>query len=221
MPFERFARLTQEKRERILEVAAQEFSENGFQGASINRILERAEMSKGAAYYYFADKADLFTTAVLYASDTLQLSSITVDLAGLSRDTFWPTFTQLHRQPLLLSFERPWLFAVIRVASQLAPALVERKPLATLAQNINRLTIDMLKRGQELHAVRNDLEQDLLFAWVQGLDRSSDQWLMEHWTQIDRSVLTRVSDATVEAMRRTLAPHTDALVGPPEKGFAL
>ena len=211
MPFERFERLTAEKRERILETAAQEFAEHGFEGASINRILERAAMSKGAAYYYFADKADLFCTAVMYASDYVQISSMTIDLTSLDRETFWPTFAELHRRPLLRAFERPWLFAVIRVAGQLPPEFIAREPLASLARTIITTTLGLVKRGQELGLIRVDLEDSLIFAWLQGLDRASDQWLMERWAQLDRAMLTRISDATVEAMHRALAPDRSSL----------
>src|SRR5258708_31869284 len=104
MPFERFEKLAPAKRERILEVAAQEFAAKGFEGASVNRILERAQMSKGAAYYYFADKADLFGAAVLYASERIHLADMAVDLAALTAGDFWPNFASLHPPPLFLSF---------------------------------------------------------------------------------------------------------------------
>jgi AcrR family transcriptional regulator len=66
MPFARFERLDPEKRTRLLKAAAQEFAKHGFADASINRILDRAQMSKGAAYYYVADKADLFAATIQY-----------------------------------------------------------------------------------------------------------------------------------------------------------
>jgi len=207
MPFERFERLASAKRERILEVAAQEFAANGFEGASVNRILERAQMSKGAAYYYFADKADLFGAAVLYASERIHLADMAVDLAALTAESFWPIFAELHRQPLLRSFEQPWLFAVIRAAGQLPPEQLEREPLASLARQIISLAMQMVERGQELRIIRRDLPVELIFTWLQGLDRASDQWLTSHWSQLDRAAIARVSDQTVEAMRRTLAPE--------------
>lgn len=80
MPFSRFEKLAPEKREHLLDVAAREFAIYGFADASINRILEQAQMSKGATYYYFEDKVDLFCTVVRYASDYLQLSHLEVDL---------------------------------------------------------------------------------------------------------------------------------------------
>lgn len=60
MPRPRFQKLSIEKQQAILEAAAREFSAHGYEGASINKILETAQLSKGAAYYYFDDKADLF-----------------------------------------------------------------------------------------------------------------------------------------------------------------
>src|SRR5215475_6981545 len=99
MPFPRFHKLEREKRERLLEVAAQEFAMYGFEDASINRILERAQMSKGAAYYYFADKVDLFFTVVQYCNERLKLLDLEVDPATLTSETFWPSFAELHRQP--------------------------------------------------------------------------------------------------------------------------
>jgi AcrR family transcriptional regulator len=60
MPYPRFNKLPVEKRTKLLDSAAQEFAKYGFDDASVNRILQEAHMSKGAAYYYFEGKVDLF-----------------------------------------------------------------------------------------------------------------------------------------------------------------
>jgi AcrR family transcriptional regulator len=46
-------------RERVLAAALAEFAARGLQGASIEDIAARAGVTKGAVYYYFADKEDL------------------------------------------------------------------------------------------------------------------------------------------------------------------
>src|SRR5947209_7475198 len=125
MPFPRFSKLEPEKRERLLEVAAQEFAQYGFEDASLNRILDRTQMSKGAAYYYFEDKVDLFFTVMQYCNERLNLIDQEVEPAMLSAETFWPTFAELHRQPLLRSFEQPWLFAAVNAARRLPPTALE------------------------------------------------------------------------------------------------
>ena len=56
MPRPRFEKLSAEKREQILETAAKAFAAHGYDGASLNQILADADISKGAAYYYFDNK---------------------------------------------------------------------------------------------------------------------------------------------------------------------
>ena len=211
MPFPRFHKLAQEKRERLLDIAAQEFARHGFEDASVNRILERAQMSKGAAYYYFEDKVDLFFTVVQYCTERLKLFDTDLDMAALTEATFWPTFAELHRQPLLRSFEQPWLFAAIRAAGRLSPATLEREPLATLARQIKTLVMSLIKRGQELGVIRTDIPDELIFAWMGALDDASDHWLLTQWKQLDREAIGHISDQTVEAMQRVLAPPEQSL----------
>jgi AcrR family transcriptional regulator len=106
MPFPRFQKLPLEKRERLMEAAAQEFAAYGYDDASMNRILETVHMSKGAAYYYFEDKLDLFFTVIQYCIERSKLD-LKLDPATLTAETFWPTFAELHRQPLMRSYEQP------------------------------------------------------------------------------------------------------------------
>ena len=64
MPRARFQKLSADKQNQIYEAAAREFSANGYEGASINKILDAAHRSRGAAYYYFSAKADFFAAPV-------------------------------------------------------------------------------------------------------------------------------------------------------------
>src|SRR5580692_7405401 len=47
-------------RERLLDAAAQVFARDGYSGASIDRIAAEAGLSKGAVYWNFASKEELF-----------------------------------------------------------------------------------------------------------------------------------------------------------------
>lgn len=206
MPHPRFYKLAAEKRERLLEVAAQEFAAHGFADASINRILDRAQMSKGAAYYYFEDKVDLFFTVMQYCSERLKLIDQDVTVADLTAATFWPTFAALHRQPLLRSFAQPWLFAALHAAGRLPPEALAREPLATFAARLNAWVLAIVKRGQEVGVITTAVADDLLFAWLDAIDEASDRWLLAHWDQLNRDGIAQISDQTVGAMQRMLAP---------------
>jgi AcrR family transcriptional regulator len=194
------------KHEHLLEVAAREFAALGFADASINRILATAGVSKGAAYYYFADKADLFLAAVQYCSRQLHLIDTEIDPQTLDVATFWPTFADLHRQPLLRAFERPWLFGAIKAAGQLPQATLADGPLVEFAARLHAYVLGFIQRGQALRLIRDDLPDPLLFAWLRHIDQASDDWLLEEWMHLTRDDIARISDATVEAMRRVVAP---------------
>jgi len=60
MPKETFFNLPEEKRQFIVEISVKEFGSNGYDKASINRIVENANIAKGSFYQYFNDKKDLF-----------------------------------------------------------------------------------------------------------------------------------------------------------------
>lgn len=55
-----FLKIPEEKRERIVETASLEFSENGFKGASINAMVSALGIAKGSIFQYFGDKKGLF-----------------------------------------------------------------------------------------------------------------------------------------------------------------
>jgi TetR/AcrR family transcriptional regulator len=57
---ERFHNLPEEKKERILSAASEEFSQKGYAGASINRIVVRLGIAKGSLFQYFGTKDGLF-----------------------------------------------------------------------------------------------------------------------------------------------------------------
>jgi AcrR family transcriptional regulator len=54
--------LPEGKRERITEVAMQEFGEHGFSAGSLNVIARGAGIAKGSLFQYFDDKLDLYVT---------------------------------------------------------------------------------------------------------------------------------------------------------------
>lgn len=204
MPYPRYSKLPIEKRERLMVAAAQEFAAHGFNDASVNRILETVQMSKGAAYYYFEGKVDLFFTVIQYCIEHMPLN-LALDPATLSVESFWPTFADIHRQPLLASFEQPWLFAAVRAAEYLPPAARQHEPLAIFAGRVRTLMMNIVKRGQELGVIRTDMPEQLIFDWIQALDTAGDHWLVDHWADLDREAIARISDQTVDGMRRALA----------------
>lgn len=60
MPSNTFHNLALDKKKKLIEAAKQEFSSVPFYEASINRIIEKAGISRGSFYMYFESKDDIF-----------------------------------------------------------------------------------------------------------------------------------------------------------------
>jgi AcrR family transcriptional regulator len=205
MPFARFARMPEEKRDNLLTSAAQEFATYGYEGASLNRILEAAQIGKSSAYYYFADKADLFATVAAWCVERLRLALSVDVIAGLTADTFWATITAAHSESLQLARQQPWLFGAARAVEQLTPESLEQESLRDLATRLMIGMSALIEKGQSLGLIRTDLPSDLLQAWFRAIDGTSDDWLLAHLDQQDEKTLRAVAEQTMRAIQQALA----------------
>src|SRR5690349_3761299 len=99
MPRPRFDKLDDDKKRSILTIAAEEFAVHGYEASSYNRIIERSGISKGAIYYYFDDKEDLYATVL---RDAMQRLVIEVGDIGSTRDAagFWTEFEDWYRRSI-------------------------------------------------------------------------------------------------------------------------
>lgn len=58
--YSKFLNIQQEKQEHILDAAMKEFAQKGFENASTNEIVKKADISKGLLFHYFRNKKNLF-----------------------------------------------------------------------------------------------------------------------------------------------------------------
>ncbi len=205
MPRPRFNKLTPEKREQMLEAAIKEFVANGYEAASLNHILEEAGVSKGAAYYYFDDKADLFVTAVDYYTQQM-MSDVKIDFDQLTPENFWPTLTEVYRPLFTRLASQPWMLTAWKASARLTKEARSNPVLAETFDQARGWLVTFFKRGQEIGAVRKDLPDDLLFALFQSVDTAGDQWLIEHWEDFSAEELQAISLRVADAMRRLMTP---------------
>lgn len=199
MPRPRFQTLPADRRSAILDAAGQHFAALGYAGASLNRILDAAGLSKGVAYYYFDDKADLFATAVEAAFSGLPDA---LDPAALDRETFWPTLEALYLAQWTTLSARPWTSRLVRAV----PAAFEDPDAGPgLRARLEPLAAPLLAlqdRARALGLVRTDLPEALVWAMLRGLDDAIDTWISVH----------PKADATVA--RRAFAALRAIVTGP-------
>lgn len=83
---EKFLKLDEEKKARIIRAALKEFAEKGYKQASTNQIVKQAGIGKGMLFYYFNSKEELFHFLLNYSFDILlnhYLSLIREDIDDL------------------------------------------------------------------------------------------------------------------------------------------
>lgn len=89
MPTERFINLPERKRRQIYDAGMEEFIQVSYEKASINKIIQRAGISRGSFYTYFADKKDLFSYIVGEESERIRV--FWLECAEMNHGNLWKT----------------------------------------------------------------------------------------------------------------------------------
>lgn len=206
MPRPRFDKLEREKQERILMAAAVEFAQKGFEGASFNQIIEAADISKGAAYYYFDDKTDLYTTVIEHAFTKLAAFFGDFSMDKLTADNFWDVLEDYSHQSLKRAQQYPKLTQLLRTVfaySRSHPDTPGGSIMSTAARN---WTQSFLERGQRLGVIRTDLPMELLVELLMGLGSATDGWVLTHVDEMGDDEIRRYSRALTDIHRRVCEP---------------
>jgi len=210
MPRPRFEKLTEEKKRAILDAAAVEFSANGFRAASFNRIIENTGLSKGAMYYYFDDKEDLFLTVVKKLQDSLmaQLGEL-----GPCDDpeSFWREIRGLFERGAELKQVDPAIIQMGMALAKSAAAGDTHLSFDRLFVNIQGWMEAVVRRGQEVGGVRKDLPVGLLVAMLWGVGGAGDVWMVQNLSDdlIYKIDFEKAMEFTVDLYRRLLEPGAE------------
>ena len=79
--YSKFNNLKPEKQKQIINAAIKEFVRNGFEKASTNEIVKRANISKGSLFNYFNSKKDLYLYLIEYSSKAIVNLNEEIDLS--------------------------------------------------------------------------------------------------------------------------------------------
>lgn len=199
----RFQQLPAEQRDAILNAALDEFSTRGFADASLNRIIATAGISKGAMYYYFDGKEDLYADILRRQVEQLfQDGPLPVPNAA-DADEFWNILEGHYLRLMRLLIATPQTAALLRdwLTGAASPALREAQ------HNAEQATLPWLAQtvaaGQRIGAIRTDLPADFLIAVALGMGQAMDTWLIIQ--PLTEPELAADVHALIDMMRRALS----------------
>ncbi|PRQ10207.1 TetR/AcrR family transcriptional regulator [Enhygromyxa salina] len=205
MPLQRFEKLDPDRQQAILAAARTEFAARGFSGASYNAIIKAAGLSKGAMYYYFADKADLCRTVIERV--LAQLADAAGELGPFDdAPGFWREIRALTGRAMLEMLAMPELADLTRLiygegsSSEILGPLIERA---------EAWCTETLAAGQPVGAVRSDIPLSFLATAVLGLLVHTDRWIAERLDTLEAAELERLSLACLDMVEHLATPVPD------------
>jgi TetR/AcrR family transcriptional regulator len=227
MPKQTFFNLPDAKRNRIVEIAIEEFSESEYSGASISRIVNRSGIAKGSFYQYFEDKADLYEWLLYDVVGRKKVEWLSA-LPDSSPGDFWAVFGRLVLAGIGFGLANPRLS---RLSSNLWHPCRDSdmrkicEHFVVLSRSAMRTVLENGVKGGQL---RDDLDLDVASEMVlavmqQGLDLAlqrkigvdliafcSHPELAVRFPEADQRVLI---DQIMEMLRRAMGaakpPQTD------------
>jgi AcrR family transcriptional regulator len=209
MALPRFHKLSFDRRHRLIAAAAVEFAARGYKGAALEAIAEKAGIGKSSFYYYFSDKADLCQTVLDEAWRRLGLSG-RIDLATLTRESFWTTLEDAARQNLRACTEDPWLVAAARLLNRSISDSSGEVVLAEYLEKRRDWEVAWIARGQELGVVRTDVPADLLATISLNARQASNLWLLDRMDTVGIEETNRLALLLLGIQRIMLAPPESA-----------
>ncbi len=147
---ERRAREKEARRSQILDAARELFFEKGFEGATVEDIAERSELSKGTIYLYFPSKEEVYVSIMLEGSTILHEMLTDAASVDLPADTtlrhmghayyrFYREYTGYFRMLFL------YYYSALEIHKKISAELCKRCDEKAM-QSIH-LVAEMIQRG--------------------------------------------------------------------------
>lgn len=178
MPRQTFFNLTKEKRERILDAALDEFAEYHFNDASINRIIDKANISRGSFYQYFDDLEDIYRHIFKMTAE-LKQNYINENIQDYPHGDLFVTLRSMYKISLQLAKDYP---ALSKMANHLytGDKKFKSKILGEWEGYSKQYLASLIKQAQEEGAVRLDLDLDVAVNLFYQMNIAiTDQYLSE------------------------------------------
>jgi AcrR family transcriptional regulator len=167
MPKRTFNRLDDDKKERVIRAAIEEFQTRGFEKAKIEVIAQNADVAKGSIYQYFEDKRELFLYSVTW-SVTFFMKMIDKQTPLSDMDVYEyflsgcrERLEMIQKEPMLASFS-------IDIALGKYGSLTEEinKELTRVSEEYE---LALIANGKKRGTIRDDVDDKTLLMFYQGV----------------------------------------------------
>jgi len=168
--------LTGPHRDALIEATVAEFAEAGYDGASLNRIIRAAGVSKSSFYHAVGSKAELLDAVVDALIADVRARWTPPAPAEFAGDAFWPRVDRVLAELAALSADDRALGLLGRIFY--LPATGAADARSALLGAVRAWVGEVLRIGAASGAVRTDLAVEALAAAAFGMLRGLDEWAL-------------------------------------------
>src|SRR5690606_2690417 len=195
--------LPPDRRRALLETAAAEFAEAGYERASLNRIIRGQGMSKSSFYHYFDSKEALFGAVVADIGGALVRALAPPPPERLAEGDFWHQIETLAERLARLAREHPNFTTLARLFYlRAAPASLDET-----RDRIDDWTDRALEAGRAANAVDDELPLPLPRRLLRAALWALGEWSVSNMDEFTEAEARRLANAQMKAVRRLLAPE--------------
>ncbi|HHY26321.1 MAG TPA: TetR/AcrR family transcriptional regulator [Desulfitobacterium dehalogenans] len=171
MPTQTFFNLPEEKRNRIIEAAIQEFAAYAFDQASIARIIEQAGIPRGSFYQYFKNLKDLYKYIfnIVVEKKLHYFDAKVPDLHGDGFE-FFSTLQRLFAVGLEFAQDHPELLALGHRFMKETNVQLREEVMAEQAPKSTNFYGNMLQRGFELGQLDPSVDYPTALFFMHGMN---------------------------------------------------
>ena len=109
MPKDTFFNLSIEKRQRIIDMAIDEFAKYSYDKVSISKIVDKGEIAKGSFYQYFEDKKDLYKYLLLNVIVEKKVNYLSHFTLKMQEESFFEVLKALYIAGINFAKDNPKL----------------------------------------------------------------------------------------------------------------
>jgi len=155
MPTPTFFNLPEQKSQRILDIAVDEFSKAHFNDVSINQLIKRADISRGSFYQYFEDLEDLY----LYIAQIISHNKMTYLHQYLEKEdaSFYDMLHGLYSTGLTFAKEHPKYAQIGNLLFKGDPVF-KQKIFGDQEKRTKEFFVNLLQSGQDKGEIRDDID---------------------------------------------------------------
>jgi AcrR family transcriptional regulator len=156
IPTQTFFNLDEDKQNRIVECAFDEFSQRGFEHAKLSNIIKEAQIPRGSLYQYFKDKTDLYLYLMEIAKNR-KLVYIQEFFSNPMDLPFIELFKSMYTAGIKFAVDNP------KMVKMMSHLLNNKGPIYDLVFENNldialELYSSLIDRDKELGRIRKDID---------------------------------------------------------------